>query len=371
MVWGVLGMWKFAAYLSKSFITTWLTTVFGFLVLIGLLDSLANGGDILADGGNFVDTFRYMAYRAPVIFDRIFMFTIIVSILLVFVKLIRNHELVALLGFGISVPKQLLLLAPVVLFASIASVAAINYAMPPSVRALQAWGIGEYKLKNVSEKNPLWMEDGGKIVRVSGRLGMNTLSDIELFSRTENGTVTDAIWAEKAIYDGLGWTLEGVQILPIFESNGEPRMALRQSHPIVWETKQTPATIARLAAEPRDLSLRDMRNFREKGNSGSKPRFAYGFWYMHRLTRPLAALVLLLCAVPIMQRTGREDTGDKALIVGITLGFIFLIIDGAMATFATSGGVSVGWAIALPLSLFGLMGAFLCIRTESLKGGSG
>lgn len=364
-------MWKFASYLSKSFLLTWLITVFGFLTLIGLLDSMANAGDIMSDGGGFADTFRYMAYRAPVIFDRIFMFTIMVAILLVYVKLIRNHELVALLGFGISAPKQYGLMFPVVLFAGLASITVINFGMPPAVRALQAWGIAEYKVKNVSESNPLWMEDSGKIVRVSGRPGMNTLSKVELFSRDETGTVTEAIWAETAFFDGDTWMLEGVQILPIEGSNGEPRMALRQVNPAVWDTKQTPASIARLAAEPRDLSLRDMRNFREKGNSGSKPRFAYGFWYMHRLTRPLAALILLLCAVPIMQRTGREDTGDKALIVGITLGFIFLIIDGAMATFATSGGLPVAWAIAIPLSLFFLLGAYLCVETESLKSSSG
>lgn len=364
-------MWKFSRYLSKSFFTTWVTVVFGFLVLIGLLDSLANSGDILSANGKFTDTFAYMAYRAPVIFDRIFMFTIMVAILLVYVKLIRNHELVALLGLGFSVPKQFLILLPAVLLAGVGSITVINYAMPPAVRALQAWGVGEYKVKSVSEKNPLWMEDGGKIVRITGRPDMNTLTGLELFSRNEKGIVIEAIWADKAVHDGLGWNLINVQILPIEGSDGEPRMALRQNKPVAWDTKQTPASIARLAAEPRDLALSEMRNFRERGNSGSKPRFAYGFWYAHRLTRPLGGLILLLCAIPIMHRTNREDTGDKALIIGIATGFIFLVIDGAMATFATSGGMPVIWAIIFPLAAFALAGASLSIRTEHLKSGSG
>ena len=109
-----------------------------------------------------------------------------------------------------------------------------------------------------------------------------------------------------------------------------------------------------------------MRNFRLRGNSGAKPRFAYGFWHAHRLTRPLAAFILLLCAVPLMQRTKRENTGDKALIVGITMGFIFLIIDGAMATFAASGGIAVLPAIAGPLIFFAMLGFYLCLKAESL-----
>ena len=288
------------------------------------------------------------------------------AILLVYVKLIRNHELVALLGFGISIPKQILCLAPAVLLVGFSSITFIDYAMPPAVRALQAWGIGEYKVKNVTDKNPLWLEDGNRVVRAAARPGMYTLGNLQMFTRSESGTVTEALWAEKADFDGEKWILSGVEILPILGADGEARKAKAKTTPAVWDTRQNPKTIARLAAEPRDLSLSEMRNFRKKGNSGSRPRFAYSFWHLHRLTRPLAALILLLCAVPIMQRTDRQDNGDKALIIGIATGFIFLIIDGAMATFATSGGTAVATAIYFPLILFGLIGAFLCIQKESL-----
>lgn len=359
-------MLKFFTYLSKMFLTTWLMTVFGFLVLIGLLDSLANGGDILSGDGGFSNTFRYMILRAPVIFDRIFVFTIVVAILLTFVKLIRQHELVALLGFGISVPKQIMLLTPVVLAAGFTSITFIDYAIAPAVRSLQAWGIGEYKVKNITPNNPLWLEDNRRIIRAEKRINYEELGNLEIYQRSETGQVEDVLWAEKAVYKAPNWELVGVQSLPIKGAEGDPRMPLRSAAPEIWETAQTPMTIARLAAEPRDLSLSEMRQFKKPGNSGSKPRFAYSFWHAHRMTRPLAAWILLLCAVPMMQRTGRQDTGDKALIIGISMGFIFLIIDGAMATFATSGGIGVTSAIAGPLIVFTLLGSYLCLKAESL-----
>ncbi len=361
-------MYKFFTYLSSSYIRIWLTTVFGFLVLIGLLDSLANGGDIIGDNGKFTATFKYMALRAPVIFDRIFIFTIVVAILLLFVKLIRQHELVALLGFGISVPKQVGLLIPAVFGTALISVVIINTAMPSSVRSLQAWGIGEYKVKNVSPDNPLWFEDNKEIVRASLRFGMDRLGGIEIFSREVDGRISNYIIADRGTYDFQAdhWKLTGVKRLDIARADGRPINASDVNEPLIWNSAQNPDSIARLAAEPRDLSLKDMQTFSERGNSGSKPRFAYEFWRLHRLTRPLAAFVLLLCAVPIMQRVGRQDTGDKALIIGISMGFIFLIIDGALATFATTGGMGVVTAIISPLALFTLIGSYLCIRTESL-----
>ncbi len=360
-------MIKLLTYLSKNFLTTWLAVVVGFLVLIGLLDSLANGGDLLSDDGSFFDTFTYIFYRAPVIFDRIFVFTLIVAALLVFVRLIRNHELVALLGFGLSVPKQILLLTPIMLLCSIASVIFVNYAMPPAVQALQAWGVGEYKSKAISPDNPLWMKDGDNIILAQGRPGMNDLKDISIFRLNSEGTPIEEIHAEQATYDGSGgWVLKSnIRTLAIENADGE-RRAAEPVERYRWETAKTPGNIARLASEPRDLSLRDMSSFSQPGNSGSRPQFAYGFWYWHRLSRPLVAVLLLWVTVPIMQRTGRQDSGDKALLIGLAFGFLFLIIDGMMATYATTGSMSISRAIIIPIVGLVLLGSYMVLRTETL-----
>ncbi len=355
-------MIRLAIYISKTFVFSWLIVTFGFLVMIGLLDSLANSSEILADGRGFTATFEYMLYRAPVIFDRVLLFTVVVAMLLTYVKLIRQHELVALLGLGFSVPKQVAMLAPAVIGVTMFAVLVINTAMPPSVRALQAWGVGEYKRTSISEDKPLWLQDGTRIVRAAGRPDMETLTNLQFFDQEENGEISIISWAEKASYDPdeKHWVLEGVERI-------SPRERFTPAQFIIWTSEQTPTSIAKLAADPRDLSLVDMRHFRTEGNSGSKPSFAYGFWYLHRITRPLAALILLMCAIPIMQKTGREDTGDKALFAGIGVGFVYLIIDGALSTFAVSGGVPIIWAVFLPLAIFALVGGYLTLKTEDLS----
>jgi len=359
-------MFKLASYITKTFIITWLTMVFGFLALIGLLDSLANGADIAKSGGGFSDTFRYMFLRAPVIFDRIFVFTLVVATLMVFVKLIRNHELVALLGFGISATKQVFLMTPAVVGASIVCILFIDIAMAPAVRSLQTWGIGEYKVKNITADNPLWLEDKGRIIRATDRVAFDTLGDMKFFFRDESGNV-ERIWhVDQAVYQNPNWELTGVAQIEVKDADGATRQLTPLEGARTWETRQTPTSIARLAAEPRDLSLSEMRNFSKRGNSGSKPSFAYKFWHAHRITRPVAAFILLIACAALMQRTGREDTGNKTLILGITMAFIFLIFDGAMATFAASGGLAVLPAIALPLLVFGIGGAFMLLRTETL-----
>ncbi len=355
-------MIRLAKYISKTFIIMWLIITFGFLLMIGLLDSLANGSEIMAGGKGFAATFEYMTYRAPVIFDRVLLFTIMVAILLTYVKLIRNHELVALLGFGLSIPRQFLMLAPAVLLVSLLSVLFINTAMPPAVRALQSWGVGEYKRTKISEEKPLWMLDGRRIVRAAGRQSHDVLTDLQFFNQEDNGDISLISWAKKARYDEKIklWRLENVKRISVDENMIPTPMG-------AWVSDHTPKSIARLAADPRDLSLKDMRKFRLEGNSGDKPGFAYGFWHLHRITRPLAALVLLLCAIPIMLRTGREETGDKALFIGLGVGFLYLILDGALSTFAVSGGIGIYMAVFFPLAIFTIIGSYLILKHEDLS----
>lgn len=353
-------MSRLALYLIKTFLFSWLTVTFGFLALVGLFDALANGGEVISGDRGFIATFEYMLYRAPVIFDRVLLFTVMVATLLTYVKLIRQHELVSLLGFGLSVPRQIAMLAPAVIGITVLSITFINTAMPPAVRSLQAWGIGEYKRTSISEDKPLWLQDGDRIVKAAGRPNMRTLTNLQFFDQEENGDISIISWVDRADYSPEGWVLQGVSRLATGDRFTPAPLSL-------WTTEQNPESIAKLAADPRDLSLKDMRIFRVEGNSGSKPSFAYEFWHLHRLTRPLAAFILLLCAVPIMQRTGREDTGDTALIVGIISGFVYLIIDGGLSTFAVSGSLPVGWAVGFPIALFALIGGFLCLKSESLR----
>ncbi len=346
-------------YLSKLFISIWLVAAFGLVVLTGLLDSLANASEISAseEGG----AFYYMWLRAPIIFDQVFPFTLMLALLLTFVALIRRNELVALQGVGLSIFAQVRALAPVVLAVSCLAVMIINARVPPSVQALNDWGIGEYQGGNVSGEDPLWLNDGGMFVRMKGRENLTTLTDLTFFQRNDEAQVTGVIWAKRAVYTGNGWALSGLSSVAV--DRVEPAPAPFD----YWTTDQTPLVIDKLAADPRNLSLRDLRAFASFRGSGSRPSVAYRVWFLKRLTLPVTALALLLVAAPIMQRLGRRDTGTVALIIGIGLTFLFMIFDGIMVTMGTAGAFPA-WPAALGITVFYAgLGLYLWLNQEMLR----
>ncbi|MEL6325037.1 MAG: LptF/LptG family permease, partial [Pseudomonadota bacterium] len=323
---------RLGLYVSQIFLMRWLVTVFGMVVLVGLLDSLANASEISAsgmDGG----ALRYMQLRMPIIFDQVFLFTLMLAILLTYVSLIRRNELVAFQSFGLSVLAQVRAFAPAVLGVALFAALVIDRLVPPAVQALNDWGIGEYGGQIFDGDDKLWLNDRGLFVSIEGRSGLNTLTGLTFFQRNEDGYVDGVTWADRAEYAGGSWELEGLSSLTV---EGAPD----EWQPLTeWDTAQTPLVIDKLAAEPRDLSIADLQDFARLRGSGSRPSAAYRVWYLSRVSLPFSALALLLVAAPIMQRLGRRDSGTGALIVGIGITFLFMILDGITKTLGAAGAL--------------------------------
>lgn len=352
-------MLRLIVYLSKIFLARWSVTAFGMVVLVGLLDSLANASDISASGVEG-GALRYMSLRAPVIFDQIFLFSLMLALLLTFVSLIRRNELVALQGIGLSVFAQVRALAPVVVGAAIASGIFIDRMLPPSVQALNDLGIGEYQGGNVTEDEPLWVNDNQVFVRMQGRDGLNTLTKLTFFLRDERGHVEGVTWADRAEYTGNAWLLSGTSTLNIDGSNTQAEALA------MWNTSQTPLLIDKLAAEPRNLSVTDLAAFASFRGSGSRPSAAYKVWHLKRLFLPLSAFAMLVLAAPVMQRLGRRDSGTGALIIGVGISFLFMIVDGITATMGANGALLPSVAALGPTIVLTGIGLHLWLRQEIL-----
>lgn len=353
-------MLRIILYVSKIFVSRWLVTILGMVVLVGLLDSLANASAISASGDEG-GALRYMLLRSPIIYDLVFLFSLMLALLLTFVSLIRRNELVAIQGIGLSVFAQIRALAPIVLIISIGSVVLIDRTLPPSVQALNAWGIAEYEKGTVTEDQPLWLNDDGLFVRIKGRVGLDTLKDLTFFHRDRGGYIQRVSWAQTAIYSKDGyWALEDMDTLTVDNADSPPPPMDN------WITNQTPLLVDKLAAEPRDLALTDLTAFASFRGSGSRPSASYKVWRFKRIGLPLSALAMLFLAAPIMQRLGRRDTGTGALILGVGISFLFMIVDGITITMGSNGALSPFIAAMGTSVVLLALGLYLWLRQEVL-----
>ena len=353
---------RFAVYLSGIVVTRWAAAVFASISLVALLDTLANAPEVAeaAEEAGMGGPTAYLVQRLPIIFDRMLIIAILLAIILTYASLVRRREIVALGAAGLSSTKQALILSPVVFGLAVLSVVIVDAVMPPAVRALQSWGAPGYAETRLSEAEPLWLADDGRVVRITGRAGPRTFTGLSFFDLAENGAVTAVTRAERATFErGDGWRLEDADAYAAVPGAPAP--------PVQWDSRQTPGTLDRIISEPRDLSLLDMRRLRSLRGSGSNPAFAYDAWSLHRVTRPLAAVVLLFACAPLMQRLGRQDTGELAMVMCLVAGFSYLVLDGVMLSFAESGVARPAWAVLLPIGLFALLAAYLNLLKERTR----
>ena len=343
-------MSRLALYTSRIFLVRWFAISLGMIVLVGLVDSLANAS-ALPDGDTIFGTFRYMALRAPDIFSKLFLMVVMLATLLTFSSLVRNRELVAILGLGYSVPAQWWMLAPAVFLATAFSAALVDQSVPPAIRALDAWRGAEV----TPDANPLWLDDQGMFVEITS-LGGNQIVGLTFLERDENGAVRSIRWADRADYSDEGWKLTGVTEMRFDDENA--------TTPLVWETEQTPDALQTLGADPIDLSISDLQRLARLRGSGSRPSAAYTAALLNRLTQPFKALVYLFVAAAIMQQPGRGASGDIAMVYGAGVGFLFLVLDGAVMTMAQAGFMNPWIATFSPIGILGFFGTLLWLHRE-------
>ena len=195
---------------------------------------------------------------------------------------------------------------------------------------------------------------------MKGRIGLDILTDLTFFHRDRGGYVQRVSWAQSATYQNGSWALEGIETLTVDNAEDPPPPLTS------WVTNQTPLLIDKLAAEPRDLALEDLRAFASFRGSGSRPSASYKVWSIKRLSLPFSALALLLLAAPIMQKLGRRDTGTLELILGVGISFLFMIVDGILITMGANGALLPEIAALGAPIVISAIGLYLWLNQEIL-----
>ncbi|MEM9837624.1 MAG: LptF/LptG family permease [Pseudomonadota bacterium] len=349
---------RLTLYLSVLFAKRWLLVTGAAVVLVALLDSLANAPEIAAiEGGSQVG---YLMARAPVIFDRLLLITLLLTLILTYLQLIGRRELVAITGAGVSAAQQVLILLVPVLGIAIVSTFVIDRFVPTGVAKLQGWSAPGYTTSRISDEKPLWLAEDNILVRISGRKGADGVGRLELFHLSQDSQVESVTFAEGARFErGTGWRLEQAQTHHVRDTHAPGAVEM-------WASPQTPSSLNRLIAAPRDLSLSDMWSLSRNGSSGTRPSFSYETWFWHRLTRPLAAVALLTLTVSMMQRFGRDEGGYGAMLVVLAIGFSYMIAEGVMLSLAEAGSLPVLFTLALLIGLLFLGGLYAWTYQETL-----
>jgi lipopolysaccharide export system permease protein len=330
------------------------TFVLGLFVVIDFfqkIDTLIGNEKAAATGRSMVSILlQYYAVSLPIHFAIVAPFITLMAAMSAVARLIRQNELVPIIGSGVSVRRALL---PIFAMAGLLSAAMI---------AEQEWLIPritdvQHRLdRTIDGKDPNVLTKIQPIHDGNGNvIGMERYEPATnrayKFEATLTGAVKGEVSADSAEYrdgpSGRGWYLDRGQ-RRIYEPDGRFTVA---EQPFFGDTDLAPRQIVTAQAEPLTQSYSDLAELVRR--HPDEPRFRV-FLY-HHVTNPLGNFVLLLLGLPFVLRQ-RVKSPFLGIAVCILICGAYYATNFVCMDIGKRGELDPFVASFLPIAIFGAIG---------------
>jgi lipopolysaccharide export system permease protein len=227
---------------------------------------------------------------------------------------------------------------------------------------LEDWRDAGYKpAGEVADGENSWLMEGNTIVRVGHVMkGGTELVNVRLLKQGGQAEIVEIVDIARAVWSGDGWTITGAKRVGGTQSPAGPGSA-----PPTWVTGLRPEHFMRFANHPNELSLNALQEYVGNVAIGTRPQYFYDTWLHQKIAGPIVlALMPLLAAIAAFAHH-RQGSAVLTVVWGITLGFLFIVIDNmilAMGQFGTLPPVMAAW---LPLALFATLGIWIVFSFEN------
>jgi lipopolysaccharide export system permease protein len=187
--------------------------------------------------------------------------------------------------------------------------------------------------------------------------------NVRLLQRGGDEEILDIIDVDRAVWQGDRWVLTGARRVggtnTIISSNKS------NPGPPEWKTQLRPEHFMRFANHPNELSLGALQEYVGNVAIGSRPQYFYDTWLHQKIAGPIVlALMPLLAAIAAFAHH-RQGSAVMTIVWGITLGFLFIIIDNMILAMGQFGSLPPFVAAWLPLLLFLTLGLWIVFSFEN------
>ena len=213
----------------------------------------------------------------------------------------------------------------------------------------------------------MWMRDGGNIVNIKRPLltvdqGQQNISfqDVEIHHFNGFAGLYKITRAESATFDGEDWTLGNVSETGINETN-----ISQVSHDSMpWVSGVKPDLLESAVTRPIYLSIRVLWGQLQylKSNGLDDRIYRSAFW--EKIVYPFAVIALVLAGMPFVFGSSRQHNLGFRLFIGMTMGGLFMLVNGSVQNLAAAYALPVALGAALPSAV--LMAVSITVLRRSV-----
>ncbi|MCC8998889.1 MAG: LPS export ABC transporter permease LptG [Candidatus Contendobacter sp.] len=329
------------------------TTAVALLVLLLLelfLSLLVELEDVGKGRYDFMAAVRYLLLIQPQRLYEMFPMALLVGGLLGMGALASGSELIAMRAAGLSLMRLTGSALQAGLLLSLVVLTIGEFVAPPLEQAAREQrAVAKTENLAIRGGRGFWARDGDYFIHVRAVLPGVRLVDIHSFKiNPDNARLEAIIAAQGARYVEGRWLLEEVNrsILNDDEVQTEHLAQLSVVSAI------SPQILDVLAANPDELSIRDLRVYVDylEGNGLDAQSYRLALW--RKLLAPLAYMAMLVIAMPFVFGPSRSSGTGQRLLIGLLLGLLFFLFNYLLGNVVLLYGLPPLVGAGLPTLLF-------------------
>lgn len=198
------------------------------------------------------------------------------------------------------------------------------------------------------------MRDGSDIVNIrrpvlTADRGQKSISfqDVEIYHFDGFSGLSKITRAQSAFFDGEQWTLENVSVVDIGQSGVVSQTIARTP----WVSGVKPELLESAVTRPPYLSLRVLWDQLEylQNNGQDDGVYLSAFW--EKIFYPFVIIALVLAGMPFVFGSSRHHNLGSRLFIGMTLGGLFMLVNGAAQNMATAYSLPILLSTILPSAI--------------------
>jgi lipopolysaccharide export system permease protein len=330
--------------------------IFGLLLaltgLIQLLELLEITTEVLNRKLGVVGMLHYAALRMPGVMLLALPLAGLLGSMAAFHAMARSREITALRTAGVGLSRLLLYLLPVPFLFALLQLGLAQLVVPAAETSLKGWWESTIPLES-KPPNPQWVRtSSGILLFERNSADGKRLLDVRIYARDQQGQLTMRTRARSAQWSGDHWQLSDVRDMQV-----EPGIAPAPAAQRSWISNLRPDDVVQLDSADPHLSSMELADVISGERVSTRPLSVVQTVLLQSFTAPFAVFIMMLLAMPAAIVSERGGGGARVLLA-LALGLGFVLVDGILSAFGTSGRISPLMAAATAPVLFAILGVW-------------
>lgn len=346
-------IWKVVAL---SILGTWvlLTLLAAFFAFLGEL------GDINPNTGyGTLQALVYVAYGIPKTLYEFFPTATLIGTLLGLGSLSTTHELTAMRAAGLSIGQIVGMTLKLGLILVAIAIVLGEWITPRANLTAQTFKANQLQQNIAVNAKGVWIKHGAYRVSIKQVWSNTVLEGITIYAiDLKQGQLSYIETIAKANYQQGIWHFNAIRT-QLFKPNSVEYLTTPERKVTDFIS---PDTLTIAAMRPQQLAAAELADFiahQEANNLNSAP---YELAYWTHFTSPLATLVMILLAAPLVFGSQRSAGAGQRVFIGILIGLGFYLLNRIAGNSSLVYGLPPLYAAVAPLLVFLLLGLLLLRR---------